>query len=154
MPRDPLRTPDAHVSPLAVCTCGYDLTGLPEDAAAKCPECGAVVAEIEPRVPWYRRWTCRIVAGMMPAFFLVAALPYYDRVGGPPPLNMVAPVLESIGLFAWPTVSAYAFSLMSLRVTRAKSFQGRFAAVVVGILVSFAANFAVIQLGTLFWLRG
>jgi hypothetical protein len=56
MPRDPLRTPDAHVSPLAVCTCGYDLTGLPEDAAAKCPECGAVISELPPpRPPWRHR---------------------------------------------------------------------------------------------------
>ncbi len=38
---------------VTTCTCGYDLTGLPSDAAAKCPECGVVISDLPTRPPLY-----------------------------------------------------------------------------------------------------
>jgi len=56
VPSDQTNASDTPASPPSVCVCGYDLSGLPDDATAKCPECGVVVADLVPIKPWSKRW--------------------------------------------------------------------------------------------------
>lgn len=66
---------EAKPTPL-VCTCGYDLTGLPASAGAKCPECGAIVADLEPpAAPRQPRWALIVLAAAaMPVALLISTL--------------------------------------------------------------------------------
>ncbi len=65
MPPAPAKS-DLPLPAVTTCTCGYDLTGLPADAAAKCPECGLVVADLEPKTPWLQRWWVMVLIGVSP----------------------------------------------------------------------------------------
>jgi hypothetical protein len=62
-----------------VCDCGYDLTGLPAAADTRCPECGAVVAQLRLSKPWLRRWWVLMIVVMAPSVMWFALL-FFDRV--------------------------------------------------------------------------
>ncbi len=54
-----------------VCVCGYDLTGLGDEAEARCPECGAAVAD-QIRIGPLRRWERPFFwASLVPGFLAV-----------------------------------------------------------------------------------
>ncbi len=54
-----------------VCTCGYDLTGLPADGDTKCPECGIVLATIKPRVRVGIREFVLFAVAILPSIMVV-----------------------------------------------------------------------------------
>jgi hypothetical protein len=45
-----------------LCTCGYDLTGLPLEGEAKCPECGLEIAKLKPP---RSRWPLLVVLALL-----------------------------------------------------------------------------------------
>jgi len=47
---EPTAQPDTPPTGPTVCDCGYELTGSPAQANAKCPECGAVISTVRSRV--------------------------------------------------------------------------------------------------------
>jgi uncharacterized paraquat-inducible protein A len=61
MPTPPSKPDSPPVTP-KVCDCGYDLTGLPSDASAMCPECGLVIADLKPRPT---RWFALVLLAVL-----------------------------------------------------------------------------------------
>lgn len=84
----PPESPEPATPTPTVCVCGYDLAGLAADAGAKCPECGAVVADLPFRAAWWedpRVWLGVALAPSILIFpILLAVGPFADdgAVGG------------------------------------------------------------------------
>jgi len=84
---------DFETAPIAVqtCVCGYDLTGLPASADARCPECGVLVAGLSPRTGFVEgggRWLLAAIAAC-----LLAAL-YMNALLEAPTKSLLSSVLD------------------------------------------------------------
>jgi hypothetical protein len=70
MPASPLK-PDSSPAGPKICTCGYDLTGLPDAGDTKCPECGELLSGLTRRdSPHMHNWQLCTIA-MMPSVVLM-----------------------------------------------------------------------------------
>ena len=65
---------DAPPPTATVCTCGYDLTGLPPQTDARCPECGVVIASLPTGPPSCPRLGSVIFAMLVPAMIAGPAM--------------------------------------------------------------------------------
>jgi hypothetical protein len=144
MPTSPSQ-PAAPPPALWVCTCGYDLTGLPTDAATKCPECGAVIAETKPKMPWFHHWGWLVGLGLTPAmilasFFLIDTLWPRALIGDAIPSILLLLVGISV------LVSVGAFWLIFARAFRARTFLAHLFAVLLAMVLSFVVNWIVVLL--------
>lgn len=140
---------DAPPPTATVCTCGYDLTGLPAAAAAKCPECGAVIAEIKPVVPRFFHWGRTLAAGMTPSMYFVVAVCFKALYPTSADFQNLARGLSLVGVVFWVMVSFPAFGLIVLRAVRARSWVGRLGAAALGIALSVLANATVVAVAIL-----
>lgn len=122
-----------------VCTCGYDLAGLPPGAVAKCPECGVVIAEIRPKVPWFRHRGWLVALGLSPAmmvasyFLVVAFWPSVLRGGAVTTLFLL---LLCVSVFA----SVAAFWSIVARAFRPGTEMAQLFAVLVAMACSLVVN--------------
>ena len=126
-----MQTPPDAIPTLAttpgVCVCGYDLTGLPADAAAKCPECGVVIAEIRRRRPWYARWRVVLIACVIPAPLEVAELAGGSSFGiieapGPLPVPLVWSALVVYLVASVPVCAVAIVHALEIRSIVARAF--------------------------------
>ncbi len=121
MTTQPSKPETPPVGPM-VCACGYDLTGLPVDAGAKCPECGAEVGSGTHGGAWHGRTWVRLLIAAAPAIVFivyffgigsVASRPLMESTVNPVMIVSAAlllfvslPMSVVIGLAFWPTEGA------------------------------------------------
>lgn len=139
MPMPPDAIPRLRTTP-GVCVCGYDLSGLPADAAAKCPECGVVIAEIEPPASRFHHCGRWLAIGMTPAILLIQIPLTGVLLPGAPGEHAITGYLLYLGIASWPLASVPAFVVLLKRATRARSVLARAGAAALAFPVSLLAN--------------
>jgi hypothetical protein len=158
MPTSPSQS-DTPPPAVTTCTCGYDLTGLPEDAAAKCPECGAVVADLMPIKPWLKRWLVIAMIGVSPvpvSWFAFLVLHIADRLS-----NSASLQYDPLLVFAIVASSFMSVSLITSLVAsvffmryqwRSKTVFARVVLVVPLTVVFWIVNYTLFIIGALWYI--
>jgi hypothetical protein len=133
------------------CTCGYDLTGLPTDGDAKCPECGAVVADLPPFPPWYRKVWVWLAVTIVPSAVIYPVLLTLWVLPVRADLLAIAGVhFYIMSVWNWAVISTALFVFGRARKQVLQSYRGRllfglaFAPWFVGLfaLIGYASLFA------------
>lgn len=151
---------DARPPTATVCTCGYDLTGLPADAAAKCPECGVVIAELPPPAPPLRVRMLPVVGWLSPGLLLALA-ETLDRLGpGMSILDVIVGVLEVVAVVGIAAlsipISVFAAARWTRRAPPSVYVVAAFVAIVASVfgnpLVGWAISAVLVAIGRVFGL--
>ncbi len=139
MPASPLK-PDSSPARPKNCTCGYDLTGLPSQDAAKCPECGAVIAELPRRRESFLSVPLLVFVTFGPTAALVGFI-VWDANSYELQQRIIGPSGITVILFVWSLFGSIPAFYELARVTQRRGSVVHAMACVVGLLVLLATVF-------------
>jgi hypothetical protein len=144
MPTPPSKPDSPPVTP-KVCDCGYDLTGLPSDASAQCPECGAVIAELHTRRASFLSVPMLAFATFGPTAVL-AGLIVWEANSYDLSERVIEPSGITVILFVWFAFGSIPAFFELVRVTHRRGSVVHAMACVMVLLVLFATAFVLFLL--------
>ena len=118
-----------------VCSCGYDLTGLPSEDGAKCPECGVVLADLaeheHPPLPIGAVLIIMFVPSVFAGLSRLLSLALGTNQALVEVLSIITPMFQI--LFAFGSIPT--FYKLTTRLWSAASGKTRILLVVAGIIM-------------------